>query len=187
MPSNTGSSWVLSWRCPGVITIESGRPSRRRPDETWSSALRGCVRAPRWRVGDPFFYRLDCADVGRHSHADERAPWNCRCSPPRPPPPPHPIWSGRARGGDPRSLASPAIQPIRACLPRPVPLGQIPPRRPGAQLPQDPIDDGAMIPPLAASPAAPWQQRLNCHPRALGQLASSHHSAPLISFFLERG
>jgi hypothetical protein len=26
MPSSTGSNCVLSWRCPGVITTESGRP-----------------------------------------------------------------------------------------------------------------------------------------------------------------
>ena len=38
MPSRTGTNWVLSWRCPGVITIESGRPSTFAP-LAWYEAL----------------------------------------------------------------------------------------------------------------------------------------------------
>jgi len=49
----------------------------------------------------------------------------------------------------PCAVASPAIEPIRAGLPRAVALREIAPRRAGAQFPQDAIDDHPMVTPLA--------------------------------------
>ena len=70
---------------------------------------------------------------------------------------------------------------ICARLPRPVPLRQIPPGRAGLQLPQDAVDDRAMISPLPATCASPRQQGLNDRPRPIGQLVSSCHLATLVS------
>jgi hypothetical protein len=61
----------------------------------------------------------------------------------------------------PRAIASPAIEPLRTGLPRSVAYWQIAPGRARAQLPQDPIDHRAMIPPLDSPPPAPRQQRLD--------------------------
>src|SRR5262249_18065016 len=50
------------------------------------------------------------------------------------------------------SIASPAVEPVCAGLPRPIPFGQITPRRARAQLPQDPIDHRPVVAPLPAAP-----------------------------------
>jgi hypothetical protein len=77
----------------------------------------------------------------------------------------------------PQTLASPAIEPIRARLPCTEALGQIAPWRPGAHLPQDPPDDGAVIPPLTATSSTCRQEWLNARPRPIRQLASTYHLA----------
>src|SRR5579859_607511 len=76
----------------------------------------------------------------------------------------------------PRPIPAPAIQPVRQGLPRPVALRHVPPGRDGAQLPQDAIDDGAMVAPLAPTPPpAGRQQRGDDAPRRLRHFAASHH------------
>src|SRR5260221_7427739 len=75
----------------------------------------------------------------------------------------------------PGPILPPAIQAVRARLPGPVALRQVPPRRAGPQLPQDPIDDPAMIPPLPAStPMTAGQQRRAHPPRFLPQFSASN-------------
>ncbi len=191
MPSNTGPSWVLSWRCPGVITTESGRPVPSQARWHW------VVSPPRLRprpssggCWTPLFRRPDSADDARHWHAGGRVP-SCpscyRYSPPRRSLRRHPIGSARAPACGPRShpvpIPSPAGEPIRARLPGSVALGQVTPRRAGAQLPQEAIDDRAMISPLTtASPPTRAQQRRDDAPGFRRQLTASNQLATLSPF-----
>lgn len=87
----------------------------------------------------------------------------------------------------PGPIPPPAVEPIRAGLPWPIPFRQVAPRRAGAQLPQDTVDDRAMIPPLAATLTARWEQGRYCAPRFLRQFPSSHHSAPPFCLALNEG
>jgi hypothetical protein len=69
------------------------------------------------------------------------------------------------------AVLAPADQPVVAGLPRAVPLRQVAPRRPGPELPQDPVQDGAVIPPAPAALAVAWQQRRKLRPCLAGHLA----------------
>ena len=166
MPANTGSNWVLSCRCPGVITIESGRPCRRRPGGTWSSGPPDCARAlrrpdggPPFRIGPtgptPSATRMLVGARGGaiYAHFPDDLPHRIRL---------------RLRVGQnpvPGSIAPPAVQPVSAGLPWSVALWKVPPRRARPQLPQDAIDHRAVVAPLAASPprsaarVARWRSR----------------------------
>lgn len=75
----------------------------------------------------------------------------------------------------PGSILVPAFPPLVTGLPGPVPLRDIPPRRPGPQPPQNPVDHLAVIPPPPPPPIDLRQQRLDPGPRHLGQLTTSHH------------
>jgi len=77
----------------------------------------------------------------------------------------------------PGAVASPAIEAIRTRLPRSVALGQVAPGRAGAQFPQDAVDHGTVIPPLAATLTTRWEQGSDDAPRFLGQFPTSHHVA----------
>jgi hypothetical protein len=104
VPSNTGPSWVLSWRWPGVIAIESGRPL---PSQArWTLV----VSPPRLRpipssgrCWTPFLRQPDSADAARHWHAGAHGRWCCPDSPPRRHRQQHPSESARAPESDPRS------------------------------------------------------------------------------------
>lgn len=60
-------------------------------------------------------------------------------------------------------------------LPGPIPLRQVTPRRPGAQLPQDAVDHLAVIPPLAATTTATRQHGLDPRPRPISQFTPANH------------
>ena len=74
---------------------------------------------------------------------------------------------GAVLGPDPQSL-------VRG-LPGPVALGQVAPRGPGAQLPQDRVDHLAVVTALTPTALDRWQQRLDPRPGLIGQLATPHH------------
>ena len=76
-------------------------------------------------------------------------------------------FPGAVRGPDP--------QPFVRGLPRPVSLGQVAPRSPGAQLPQDCVDHLAVITPPAASALDRWQQWFDPSPGLVGELTTSYH------------
>ena len=75
----------------------------------------------------------------------------------------------------PGAVASPAHEPVIAGLPRAVALGQVPPGRAGAQLPQDAVDHRAVVAPTAAAAAVAWQQRRQLRPRRIGELSAANH------------
>jgi hypothetical protein len=81
----------------------------------------------------------------------------------------------------PRAARRPAPQPLMSRLPRAVTLRQIPPRRSRAQLPQDPIDHLAVIPPLATTTPTTWQQRPDPGPRRIRQLTPANHKQPTLA------
>jgi hypothetical protein len=78
----------------------------------------------------------------------------------------------------PGPIPPPAIQPVRARLPRPIALRQVPPGGASAQLPQDAVDHRAMVPPLPTPPAR-GQQGHDDAPRFLRQLPTSNQLATL--------
>src|SRR5258706_7056396 len=82
----------------------------------------------------------------------------------------------------PGSIPPPAVESIGAGLPRSVALRQVPPGRAGAHLPQDAVDDGAVVAPLAAAPTARWEQRRDDPPGLLRQLPTSYHHASLVLY-----
>jgi hypothetical protein len=75
----------------------------------------------------------------------------------------------------PGAVAAPAHKPVMPGLPRSVPLGQVPPGRAGAQLPEDAVDHPAMVTPLAAAPPVGGQQRLKLGPCPIGELPAPNH------------
>lgn len=75
----------------------------------------------------------------------------------------------------PRAVGRPAAEPLVGGLPRPVPLGQIPPRGPRGQLPQDRVDDFPPVPHRTPQPGH-RQQRLDPLPRLISQLMPTHHT-----------
>lgn len=79
----------------------------------------------------------------------------------------------------PGTVSSPAIQAIRTGLPQSVALRQVALRRTGAQLPQDAVEDRAVIAPLTAALTARWQQGRTDIPRIHGQFPSLHRIATL--------
>jgi hypothetical protein len=81
-------------------------------------------------------------------------------------------------GQDPveRAIGRPPPEPVITALPRAVTLRNLPPRRAGVQMPQDPIEHRAMItPPTPAPRFARRQQRLDLRPRLIGQFLPSDH------------
>lgn len=58
--------------------------------------------------------------------------------------------------------------------PRTIALGHIPPGRPGPELPHDPVQDPAVIQPLAPSQRL-GQQRPDELPLGIGQLMATYH------------
>ena len=73
----------------------------------------------------------------------------------------------------PQSLLAPPVKPAGYRAPRAIPLRQVPSGSPGAQHPQDAIDDGAMV---FARPSGPWL--LRCQQR-LQPLPLNRRSSPL--------
>ena len=73
----------------------------------------------------------------------------------------------------PGAVGHPAGEPLMRGLPRPVPLGQIPPRRARALSPADRVDDLPMIMPSAAAPGLRRQQRAPTQPIPR---CSDHHA-----------
>jgi hypothetical protein len=172
-----GPTCVRSWRCPGVVRTESGRPLPSQARCTLG------VRPPRLcpspsSVGcwTPCFGRPDSADATRHSRAGGHGRSCCPRWPPRPPPPPPPTASARAPGCGPtsrraasgragrrRSAPVQCARGGRATAPR------------GAASPSchgGPRDDPA------TSPATLGQQRRADAPHLLSQLAASDPLLP---------
>jgi hypothetical protein len=152
MASSSGSSWVLSWRWPAVTSTASGRPDRRRPGATWWSVRRGyargldggrhrCLGSCRIPVSGAGSVLVRSDDGG----IDHDLPVDL----------PHGVRLGLRVGQQPLpgAVGLPAAEPLLAGLPGAVALRQIPPRRPGGQLPQDPVDHPAMVGPLATRAA----------------------------------
>jgi hypothetical protein len=81
----------------------------------------------------------------------------------------------------PGAVGGPFPQPLVRGLPRPVALGQIPPRRPGAGLPQDRIDHLPVIAPPPTPATGRRQQGLDPRPRRIGQLTATHHRGSIIT------
>ena len=77
----------------------------------------------------------------------------------------------------PGAVGGPDPQPLVSGLPRPVALGQVPPRCTGAQLPQDRVDHLAVITPPPTATLDRRQQRLDPCPGLIGQLPTPHHRA----------
>ena len=82
----------------------------------------------------------------------------------------------------PGAILGPDPQSFVQRLPRPVLLRHVPPRRPGPQTPQDPVDHLPVIPP----PATPTtirrrQQRLDPRPRHIRQLTTPNTHEPDIT------
>src|SRR5258706_154739 len=82
----------------------------------------------------------------------------------------------------PGSIPPPAVESMGQGLPGSVALRQVPPGRAGAHLPQDAVDDGAVVAPLAAAPTARWEQRRDDPPGLLRQLPTSYHHASLVLY-----
>ncbi|CAK7286792.1 hypothetical protein SGPA1_41052 [Streptomyces misionensis JCM 4497] len=74
----------------------------------------------------------------------------------------------------PGAVGRPAAETFVDRLPRPVPLGQVPPCRTRGQLPQNPVDHLTAVPHRPAHPRRS-QQRLDHRPRLIGQLMTTHH------------
>src|SRR6266498_3634474 len=82
---------------------------------------------------------------------------------------------------DPRpgAVGLPAGEPLVAGLPGPIPLGQVPPGRPGPDPPDDAVDHLAMVTPAATPPASlEWQQWPQPLPLRIRKVSTSH-GAPL--------
>lgn len=84
---------------------------------------------------------------------------------------------GLRHGQDPipGAISSPPPQPLMTGLLRPIPFRQVPPRCPGPQLPQDPVDHLAVLPPPARPHPRLRQQRRDHRPRLVRQLTATHH------------
>jgi hypothetical protein len=182
IPSSTGSSCVLSCRWPAVRRIASGRP---RPSAARCSLV---VSPPRLRPSasstggtSPFFRRRQrlgrggcVACPGRmlmrpdggpvdRDHRPDDGPDCVRCA---------------LQGLEdllPDPLAAPTKQPVVAGLPFPVPLRQITPGGPGAQHPEDPVEDPPMILVLAAPlPLGGGQLGFQSFPFLVSQVCACH-------------
>jgi site-specific DNA recombinase len=69
-----------------------------------------------------------------------------------------------------------------ARLPRPVPLGEVPPGCTRPNLPQDAVDHSSVVGPLLATPPPSRQQRRDPRPGPVGQFAAPDHNlAPLFA------
>jgi hypothetical protein len=75
----------------------------------------------------------------------------------------------------PGPIRLPARESLVDGLPGTVPFGQVPPRRPGPQPPQHPIDHLPVIPPRTPAPINTRQERFHPLPRRLSQLSSTRH------------
>ena len=80
-----------------------------------------------------------------------------------------PVVADLGAGQDlvPGPIRSPPAQPLVARFPRPVALRQVPPRRPSAQFPQDPVDHLPVITPPAPRTISWRQRRLDRRPRLI--------------------
>jgi hypothetical protein len=71
----------------------------------------------------------------------------------------------------PGTVAPPAVEAIEAGLPGTVPFWEVAPGRAGPQLPEDAVDDGAMVAPLTAPlTALSGKERLYLLPSLVGDL-----------------
>jgi hypothetical protein len=151
MASSTASSCVLSWRWPAVTMTESAAPCRRRRGAPCSSILPGYVLLPRPADGRPPFYvsmaRLaTCAsgvlvgagDGAVHAHLPLHLA--------------HRIGFCLRVGQQaiPGAVAPPTHETVVASLPRAVAGWQVAPGCAGPMLPEDAVDDLAMVFPLLA-------------------------------------
>ncbi|GAA4611163.1 hypothetical protein GCM10023195_47140 [Actinoallomurus liliacearum] len=66
------------------------------------------------------------------------------------------------------AVTGPPAIPLIDGFPVPIPLGQVPPRRAGGQLPQHPVQHGAVIQPPPAAGRLGRQQRLDPLPGRIG-------------------
>jgi hypothetical protein len=96
-------------------------------------------------------------------------PWS-RSRPASPPPP----GSARTTGCE-GAVGGPAGETSVGGLPRAEPLGQLSPGQSGAELEHDALEDLAVIPPPATSPAHRRQQRFDHRPRGVRNLPIPHH------------
>jgi hypothetical protein len=77
----------------------------------------------------------------------------------------------------PGAVRRPAAEPFIHRFPGPVSLREIPPGRPGRQLPQNPVHHLPAVPDRPAHPRS-RQQRLQNGPGLIGQLMTTHHDLP---------
>jgi hypothetical protein len=75
----------------------------------------------------------------------------------------------------PGAVAPPAVEAIEAGLPGAIPFRKVASGRAGAQLPEDTVDDGAVVSPLASALAVLGQERLDLSPGTIGDLSASDH------------
>src|SRR5262245_28055382 len=153
-------------------------PCRRSQDGAWWSARPGTGRAPRAGHGrSPFtiraaglLARTGGVLVGTHAaavHTDDPLQLTDR------------VRLGLHMGQQPvpGAVAAPSNQPVVAGLPGAVPLGQIAPGRAGPQLPQDAVNDTAVVSPAAAALLVTRQQRCKLRPGGIGELPAADHDA----------
>jgi hypothetical protein len=84
----------------------------------------------------------------------------------------------QAQDPRPGPVPPPAQQPRVAGLPGAVPPRQVPPGDAGAQLPEDPVEDRAVVPPPLAPPGIRRQPGGDLLPCRVGQLVPPDHPAP---------
>src|SRR3712207_3752572 len=119
----------------------------------------------------PFFRPPRSARSWRPPHAGEPG---SRCRPRSPPTPAPRLRRSWSLGVGQQSIPQvpSRLQRLRrskqVCLPGAVSFGQVAPGRAGPELPEDAVDDGAMISPLATALAVLGQERLAVLPTLVG-------------------
>jgi hypothetical protein len=88
----------------------------------------------------------------------------------------------------PGAVAPPAVEAIEAGLPGAIPFRQVAPGRAGAQLPEDTVDDGGVVSPLASALAVLGQERLDLSPgRSVISLRLTVTFSPVVALFSDYG
>src|SRR5687768_13726561 len=130
----TRSTWVHSCRWPGVTSTARGSP---RPSQTrWTLVPKPPRDVPRaWSAGSPgggFFFRRPGRGLGRPDVRAVDAEQLGVDQPGRVEPELEPPDDAVDEPGLPHR-----VEPVVDGLPRAVPIGQVPPRDPGVQPPED--------------------------------------------------
>lgn len=179
MPSRTWPNAVASLTLPGVSTIDRGRPQP--STARWTLVVSPPRERPRaWpaceRPGSsssspfapPFFAGADCVLVGSvDGGVDGDGPFH----------PAHRVIADLnvLQQPCPGAVRLPAGEPLVDGLPRPEPVGKIPPRSPGPQPPQHPVDHLPVITPRTAPSVHLRQKGLYPPPCRVRQLTSTCH------------